>query len=233
MKQRKGFTLIELLVVIAIIAILAAILFPVFAKARDKARQASCLSNMKQLGMGVMQYIQDYDELYPSVHNGAYTVLIQPYVRNFQVWQCPSGSINYTVWNHHITGVATRWGVVRTGIIANGDVMGGGWNVPAGQSSVRIETPASTVLMADNDSGGGLRIAFAAGVDARMVRGWHSRYTSAEPRNSASRLGAKHADGGSFLFCDGHTKWHKAPPANCIDYKPGSRGDVFTQARCP
>jgi len=65
-KYRLGFTLIELLVVIAIIAILAAILFPVFAKVREKARQTACLSNQKQLGLAVMQYVQDYDESYPA-----------------------------------------------------------------------------------------------------------------------------------------------------------------------
>src|ERR1700742_4223315 len=64
-KQRNAFTLIELLVVIAIIAILAAILFPVFAQAREAARKTSCLSNTKQLGLGIMQYVQDYDETYP------------------------------------------------------------------------------------------------------------------------------------------------------------------------
>jgi len=63
--MRKGFTLIELLVVIAIIAILAAILFPVFARAREKARQTSCLSNVKELGLGLMMYVQDYDECFP------------------------------------------------------------------------------------------------------------------------------------------------------------------------
>src|SRR6266699_2776893 len=65
MRKRTGFTLIELLVVIAIIAILAAILFPVFAQAREKARQATCLSNFKQIGLGVMMYVQDWDETYP------------------------------------------------------------------------------------------------------------------------------------------------------------------------
>ncbi|MEN6304741.1 MAG: prepilin-type N-terminal cleavage/methylation domain-containing protein, partial [Armatimonadia bacterium] len=64
--KRRGFTLIELLVVIAIIAILAAILFPVFAKAREKARQSSCLSNMKQMGLACLQYAQDYDEVLPA-----------------------------------------------------------------------------------------------------------------------------------------------------------------------
>ncbi|WP_395145752.1 prepilin-type N-terminal cleavage/methylation domain-containing protein, partial [Armatimonas sp.] len=66
--KKRAFTLIELLVVIAIIAILAAILFPVFAQAREKARQTSCLSNQKQIGLGVMQYVQDYDETYPTAY---------------------------------------------------------------------------------------------------------------------------------------------------------------------
>jgi len=97
--RRKGFTLIELLVVIAIIAILAAILFPVFARAREKARQTSCLSNMKQIGTAVMMYVQDYDEVMPPFHItpwgsdarlfGHYD-LIGPYTMNEQVFVCPS-----------------------------------------------------------------------------------------------------------------------------------------------
>jgi prepilin-type N-terminal cleavage/methylation domain-containing protein/prepilin-type processing-associated H-X9-DG protein len=88
MRRISGFTLIELLVVIAIIAILAAILFPVFAKAREKARQTSCLSNVKQIGLGLLMYTQDYDEITPN--GGAYTVLTQPYIKNWQIYDCPS-----------------------------------------------------------------------------------------------------------------------------------------------
>ena len=100
MKMRhRGFTLIELLVVIAIIAILAAILFPVFARAREKARQTTCISNLKQLGLSFHMYGSDYDECFPSVHryqvglSGSviyYAAMLMPYVKNEQVWVCPS-----------------------------------------------------------------------------------------------------------------------------------------------
>ncbi len=100
MKQSRGFTLIELLVVIAIIAILAAILFPVFARAQAKARSISCLSNQKQIGLGLMMYSQDYDETFPSSYyyrNGAtsangyihWTGVVMPYVKNAGVFVCP------------------------------------------------------------------------------------------------------------------------------------------------
>src|SRR5690348_8811341 len=101
-RGRGGFTLIELLVVIAIIAILAAILFPVFAQAREKARQTSCLSNTKQLGTALMMYVQDYDEMFPKSHgnNGkgapdfdiwstSWAVVVQPYIKNYGVFRCP------------------------------------------------------------------------------------------------------------------------------------------------
>lgn len=103
-RKASGFTLIELLVVIAIIAILAAILFPVFAQAREKARATSCLSNMKQLGLGIQMYTQDYDENLP-INNGSYPTNpgpgdrhgmwakhLQPYLKNVDIFKCASGS---------------------------------------------------------------------------------------------------------------------------------------------
>jgi len=97
--RRGGFTLIELLVVIAIIAILAAILFPVFAQAREAARISSCLSNTKQMGLALRMYSQDYDENFPlrrsqdfnwPITYGNWKHLINPYIKNFQIFRCPS-----------------------------------------------------------------------------------------------------------------------------------------------
>jgi prepilin-type N-terminal cleavage/methylation domain-containing protein/prepilin-type processing-associated H-X9-DG protein len=111
MKVRRGFTLIELLVVIAIIAILAAILFPVFAQARAAARKTQCLSNLKQLGTGMMMYVQDYDERFPSWNWGFFcnggnagagrdssafwTMAIFPYTKSKQVYQCPDDILDW------------------------------------------------------------------------------------------------------------------------------------------
>jgi prepilin-type N-terminal cleavage/methylation domain-containing protein/prepilin-type processing-associated H-X9-DG protein len=121
MRHRRGFTLIELLVVIAIIAILAAILFPVFAQAREKARQSTCLSNLRQVGLATQMYMQDYDEavpwsclgriwsvrekvLYKNVRpDDIYAVeLMTPYAKNDQIWYCPSTGPSY-IWKAAFT----------------------------------------------------------------------------------------------------------------------------------
>ncbi len=140
--MRKGFTLIELLVVIAIIAILAAILFPVFAKAREKARQTSCLSNQKQLALGILMYAQDYDEWTPIAFYGwAYPTwrdVVVPYIKNAQIHQCPSDS--------------TVWGTPHNGSYGlNSEWWGGPYTVNI--SLAQIVKPAETFLTADNTSG--------------------------------------------------------------------------------
>src|SRR5437763_15204405 len=95
-RQSVGFTLIELLVVIAIIAILAAILFPVFAQAREKARQASCGSNTRQIGLGILMYVQDYDEHFPfggwrpnDIGTDEWQNSTAPYIKNKGIFRCP------------------------------------------------------------------------------------------------------------------------------------------------
>src|ERR1041384_6138055 len=96
----RAFTLIELLVVIAIIAILAAIMFPVFALAREKARQTSCMSNLRQIGTAALLYSQDYDEFIVGTERGTdpeyfWGEMLEPYLKNRQILQCPSSPVKY------------------------------------------------------------------------------------------------------------------------------------------
>ena len=118
-QARTAFTLIELLVVIAIIAILAAILFPVFARARENARRSSCQSNLKQIGLGLMQYTQDYDERFPPSNGGTngaspdssgswglWRLPVDPYIKSTQIYRCPSSSLGANT-NFTYTGTAS------------------------------------------------------------------------------------------------------------------------------
>ena len=189
--KKSGFTLIELLVVIAIIAILAAILFPVFAKAREKARQSSCLSNHKQLVLGFLQYAQDYDETFPQ--GGALTgdtatwpngttganywpCRIFPYVKNSQVFNCPSAS---TPWD----------GSPSTTIPMGLNTTSGG---PQLARLGTIVKPAETALVGDTE--GTASYAF--------MSTW---YAGTSPRG----LSPRHNEGGNMGFVDGHCKWVK------------------------
>jgi len=130
MKSRRGFTLIELLVVIAIIAILAAILFPVFAQAREKARQTSCLSNMKQIGTAARMYVEDYDGMsiwdtywqfthFPNTWSG----FILPYVKNEDIFRCPSHGVPRKPWNTDPYDWVPEWYYKSYGINVYGAVI--------------------------------------------------------------------------------------------------------------
>jgi prepilin-type N-terminal cleavage/methylation domain-containing protein/prepilin-type processing-associated H-X9-DG protein len=147
--KRAGFTLIELLVVIAIIAILAAILFPVFAKAREKARQASCLSNVKQLGLAFLQYAQDYDELLPASYRpgGGYiywTGNILPYIKNTQIYYCPSLSgLSSSAWSG--SQMAYGW---NYGNLTLGSFNTIGYGGPTASLGI-IKRPSECIVLAD------------------------------------------------------------------------------------
>jgi prepilin-type N-terminal cleavage/methylation domain-containing protein/prepilin-type processing-associated H-X9-DG protein len=114
--NKSGFTLIELLVVIAIIAILVAVLFPVFAQAREKARQSGCTSNMKQIGLGLMQYVQDFDECLPKERQNGVTwrAVLLPYTKTNSIFVCPDAP------NREIDSNSTRTGANPAGTISDG-----------------------------------------------------------------------------------------------------------------
>ncbi|BDI32081.1 hypothetical protein CCAX7_41320 [Capsulimonas corticalis] len=224
--QSYGFTLIELLVVIAIIAILAAILFPVFAKAREKARQVSCLSNMKQLGLGLMQYVQDNDETYVSgSHTGygspdaqvpgfwdgygvGWAGKIYPYVKSVAVFKCPddSGSvtpvISYAMNGNFIPDHSTA----------------------AAISIAKLNSPASTVFLLEvsqyqsppvSDFTHEAVSGDTVGLEDNLIG--YSRFATGQMRNigdtktlpTQQMVDAKgrHTDGSNFLYADGHAKW--------------------------
>jgi prepilin-type N-terminal cleavage/methylation domain-containing protein/prepilin-type processing-associated H-X9-DG protein len=190
--SRKGFTLIELLVVIAIISILAAILFPVFARARENARRASCLSNVKQLGLAALQYTQDYDEKLPSSYIGSaiptayWFQQIQPYVKNSQVFFCPSDA-THTASNsiQYTTNIGYGWNWVY---LTQAACTPAGYGC-GGVSLSYIQSPSQTVMLGDSQ-------------DALPYVISRTGLYGALPR---------HFDGADFCFVDGHVKWFKIP----------------------
>ena len=204
-RKSSGFTLIELLVVIAIIAILAAILFPVFARARAKAQQASCLSNVKQLQLGLMMYVGDNNQLYPNNATPDWANVIAPYVKNVQIYACPS---DYKGW----------WGdthIPYTGggnpPVANGSYILNG--LLLANSNEAIAFPPEMMAITDGANGGnaGLKAAttttsFCGNSGAGNSIGGGN---AGCPILATDSLGVdcRHNAGVNQSYVDGHAKW--------------------------
>jgi prepilin-type N-terminal cleavage/methylation domain-containing protein/prepilin-type processing-associated H-X9-DG protein len=194
--SRRGFTLIELLVVIAIIAILAAILFPVFAKARAKARQAMCLSNMRQLGTAILSYAQDYDEGLPMgmSYNPSQTgwwYLVKPYID---------------------PGIVVR-AASSKGILVCPEYLNSAPDGDAGRYPVCSYAPNRYIMetnyaftLADCNAPSGL-VLLAPGKNTIGTYGRDD--ASGDTQYMAAR--GRHNEGANYAFCDGHAKWYKAP----------------------
>ena len=229
--RKNGFTLIELLVVIAIIAILAAILFPAFARARENARRASCQSNLKQIGLGFLQYAQDYDESLPYRDGGqnpdsvGWPVAIMPYVKSVQVFKCPSDPGK--------SDTAAR--------VSGPDILsyGANTNVLASPKLSGFNATAKTVLLLEireariNFADTGLSPALwnrttAMGLEAYDNHPTDPNYTALAATGKLANCDsggktnidanggsyadkfARHLEGSNFLAADGHVKWLKA-----------------------
>jgi prepilin-type N-terminal cleavage/methylation domain-containing protein/prepilin-type processing-associated H-X9-DG protein len=217
MTMRRGFTLIELLVVIAIIAILAAILFPVFAKAREKARQASCLSNLKQLGNASMMYGQDYDEMLPGAcgpriswgypQGACAHEQVWPYIANSQMFVCPSVSGTLQASCKNTPDLDYRfWPAGMPHPLKNSYQIN---VVMRNMSMSKIKRPAEIIHF--TEGGYGL-IPNCDGWWAQWV-GYCSppgtTTTQYYTYNDYSAPGHPHNGGTNITFCDGHSKWLK------------------------
>jgi prepilin-type N-terminal cleavage/methylation domain-containing protein/prepilin-type processing-associated H-X9-DG protein len=240
-RKHVAFTLIELLVVIAIIAILAAILFPVFAQARDKARQTSCLNNEKQIGLALQQYMSDYDGTTPWIYWNTATsawspasaympTALHPYIKSNAVngvWVCPNidptqlrpNSTAYQGWQWNTSFPASgpnSWGTY----VINWYVICDGYSSSTVQpaqpvTDAAMSQPANTIAIAE---GPGLNGTSATIMNDGFMHVWATpQNSSCAPTGASncSRQSFPHVSktGANYIFCDGHVKWMPATKA--------------------
>jgi len=216
--KSSAFTLIELLVVIAIIAILAAILFPVFAQAREKARTTACLSNIKQIGTGIMMYTQDYDETYPLYRLDGGTGLagspygwadaIQPYVKNEQVLQCSSDSTPAPTGTPKPVQVGYCDYVYNVALGSQPQTSGSARG--SGASLSAVQNPSQCMMCIDGKTAFKTPLANVSdNGSARMATRGSGTVGFAYANNFDTN---RHTGGANMLFADGHAKWFKGQP---------------------
>ena len=210
---------------IAIIAILAAILFPVFARARENARRSSCQSNLKQIALGIKQYIHDYDAKYPlAVTGGGSTIgwgdATQPYLKSDQIFQCPSepnapaANPNNNGYSDYFYNAALSW---------NGDISNQQYN--RGVKEAALEFSSLTILNGDfRDAGSGAGGTATTRSTGRSTNSSNNRTdfpgaTGANPETVSDIGGGAqtHLEGINLSFADGHVKWVKCADANTCD----------------
>ncbi len=202
--RRTAFTLIELLVVIAIIAILAAILFPVFAKAREKARQSSCQSNVKQIALAFLQYAQDYDERFIrrtySDDATDHTIIgnprtpLAPYIKNEQCWKCPS----------RVNDTTAYWQPEWTENKAMADIASSSETILVGEGRYWLDSYWKNNSYPPVATGGE-----------------NSRLQTHTPN---------HNEGWNFGYCDGHVKWSRVSSLKWWQFSQATTGADLTNA---
>lgn len=237
--RAAAFTLVELLIVITIIGILSTILFPVFSRARELARRSSCMSNLKQLSLGILQYTQDYDDHFPptlAYNSGTantstaygWADAIYPYVKSHRVYQCPSEKTPGTT---AASSVGDYSDYAYNNVIGNDGVFQlQGGTVGINASALREST--LTVLVAEGSEGGG-----GARSNQYLYGGGSTYWTNGAREGSGGgcavgpafnggwkatfggNASIRHLDGGNFAFVDGHVKWYSGK-VNAINYEP-------------